>query len=140
MPCRTSRRAVLAAALALLPSCSDGRKAVYPTQGQVLDAKNKPAVGALVILHPKDGEADPNKPRGYVEEDGSFHLTTYREHDGAPEGEYIVTVEWRTPRKTPFDPEGDDRLQGRYSNPKTSKLSVKVEKGAENVLPPIQVR
>jgi hypothetical protein len=132
--------AMLGTLALLLSSCSSGRKPVYPIQGQVLDANNKPAVGALVVLHPSGDDKDPNKPRGYVGEDGTFQLTTYSEKDGAPEGTYVATVEWRLPRKSPYDPEGADRLQGRYSNPKKSGISFTVEKGKDNVLPPIQLR
>jgi hypothetical protein len=132
---------LVAAALVSLPACGKGgRKPVYPVHGKVLDGSNKPAVGALVVFHPVNAtDDDPNKPRGYVEEDGSFALTTYDKGDGAPEGEYVATVEWRPPRKTPFEPDPGDKLNGRYSDPKKSPHRFKVEKGAGNELPPIKV-
>ena len=63
--------------------------------------------------------------------DGSFELTTYAMHDGAPEGEYRVTVTW------PDDsmPEDEcecvdvlqhDRLSGKYADPQTTSLLVTV--------------
>jgi hypothetical protein len=123
-----------------MSSCAGGRKPVYHAHGQVFDAAHKPAVGALVILHPAGDPNDLDKPRGYVEEDGTFYLTTYAEKDGAPAGDYVATVEWRGPKKTPFEAASPDRLQGRYNNPKTSGLSFTVDKGEENVLPPILLR
>jgi hypothetical protein len=135
---------VAAGAAVLLSSCGQGggRKPVYPVRGRVV-AGDKPAVGALVIFHPVGaGDAELVKPVGYVGEDGWFSLTTYEEGDGAPEGEYVATVEWRPRSANPFDAnkQGADRLKGRYNDPRTSKLRFKVEKGAENTLPPIEVR
>jgi hypothetical protein len=131
-----------ATALLLSACASDGRKPVYPTHGQVFDKQHQPAVGALVVFHPAAADdADLNKPRAYVEEDGSFALTTYTQGDGAPEGEYIVTVVWPAAGASPFGPnkQGADRLKGRYASAKDSKLHFKVEKQAENVLQPIQL-
>jgi hypothetical protein len=138
-----SPQAVLVFALiVLLPSCSKSdRKAVYPVHGRVVDSDNQPAVGALLIFHRT--EADPNdlnKPRGYVDADGSFSLTTYTKDDGAPEGEYLVSIEWLPPPTSPFARRGVDRLQGRYRDPTTSGLRFRIEKQANNVLPDIQVR
>jgi hypothetical protein len=143
-----SRRVALAVALAglivLLPGCGrSGRKPVYPVHGRVVDGENQPAVGALVIFHPVEADAnDPNKPRAYVEADGSFALTTFTKGDGAPEGEYLVSIEWMPPRSNPFaaNQQGADRLQGRYRDPTTSGLRFRVEKQPDNVLPSIQVR
>ncbi len=130
-----------AALAALLASCADGRKPVFPVRGQVLDARQKPAVGALVIFHPVNADPkDPHKPTGRADENGRFTLTTYKEGDGAPEGGYVITITWPTPRKTPFDPEGGDQLQGRYASPERSKLQFTVEKKAENEVPVIRVQ
>jgi hypothetical protein len=105
-------------------------------EGQVLDAEDKPAAGALVIFHPvKADDQDLNKPRGYVDDNGRFSLTTYEKDDGAPEGDYIVTIEWRARKTSPFDKEGGDQLAGRYSNPKTSTLRATVDKGSTNLKP-----
>ena len=120
-----------------------GRKPVYPVHGQVLDANNRPAAGALVVCHPVDtGDAKRIKPLAYVDEKGAFALTTYEKEDGAPEGEYAVTIEWRERSANPFadNREGKDRLHGRYSDPKTSKLRLKIDKQADSVLPPIELK
>jgi hypothetical protein len=134
----------MASVLSMLSSCAKAdRKPVYRVHGRVFDANNRPATGALVILHPVDtSDRKPVKPLAYVDEQGAFALTTYAQGDGAPEGEYAVTIEWREKSATPFaaQKEGEDRLHGRYGNPKTSNLRVKIEKQADNVLPPIQVR
>ena len=38
-------------------------------------------------------------PTGQVESDGSYTLTTYLKGDGAPAGEYAVTIYWPGNRK-----------------------------------------
>ena len=140
---RTFWLPLLALAL-LLPACGPaGRKPVYPVAGQVLDGEDKPAAGALVVFHPVEA-GDPNavKPLAYVDDVGKFALTTYDQGDGAPEGEYVVTIEWRPRNPNPFAPdkEGPDRLRGRYSDPKTSQLRFRVERKPDNAMPPVRLR
>jgi hypothetical protein len=125
------RRPALAAgglALAfLVAGCGDGRKPVYPVRGQVLDADGKPAAGAKVIFHPI-GINDPGaaRPVGVVDDSGEFTLTTYASGDGAPPGNYAVTVEWRPPRTTPFGAVPGDRLKGRYASAAKSPFQAMV--------------
>src|SRR5262245_47814108 len=122
----------LACTALLFSACGKGgRKPVYPVHGQVFDAAGKPAAGALVIFYPAD-TMDAAKPVGHVDAKGGFTLTTYVQGDGAPEGEYVATVEWRPVRTNPFDAnrDGADRLQGRFSDPKTSRFRFKIEPGA----------
>lgn len=134
-----SAAALLGAAL-LACSCS-GRKPVFTVRGQVLDAGGKPAAGAVVVFHPvAGGDKEVLKPVGRVDEKGNFTLTTYAEGDGAPAGEYAVTVTWPAPRRTPLDPEGGDRLQGRYANPETSKVRFTVESKPDQEVPTIRLQ
>jgi hypothetical protein len=123
----------------LLPACgNNGRKTVYPSHGQVFDGQNRPCVGAMVILHPVDpADTDPAKPYAYVEEDGSFELTTYELGDGAAPGEYVATVIWKPRITSAMDPNRNapDKFAGRYSKPGESKLRIKIEKAADNELP-----
>jgi hypothetical protein len=117
------------------------RTPVYQVHGQIFDEDNRPAAGALVILHPLDGgKSDSFKPVARVDDKGNFALTTYKKNDGGPEGEYSLTVQWRKPPSTPFGGEGEDRLQGKYSNPKTSKLKIKINNQPDNAIPPIHLQ
>ena len=129
--------ALVAAALA---SCGDGRVAVYPAHGKVLDEKGKPAAGAVVTFHPV---APPGggveAVSGTVGADGTYRLTTYETGDGAPAGEYVVTVCWYKPKKTPFDPPPPDLLCGKYADRQASKFRFKVEPKPDNELPAITV-
>lgn len=112
-------------------SCDSGekRKPTFPTSGKVLLPDGKPAVNASVILHPI-GDADPNavKPHGKVEADGTFKLTTYDTDDGAPAGEYKVTVELWLAGVRADDPPSN-RLAPKYSKPDTSGLTATVNSG-----------
>jgi hypothetical protein len=132
---RLAASVVLAAVVLALPSCGSSRKPVYPVTGH-LYLKAKPTAGATVVFHPVNSSAeDLAKPAGRVEEDGTFKLTTYTKDDGAPEGDYVVTVEWRAPKKSALDRFQGDRLQGRYGDPKSSTLRVHVDRGTSELQP-----
>jgi hypothetical protein len=134
--CRPRRLILLIGVLApcfLLSSCGrSGHKPVYPVRGQVF-VDGQPAAQAFVVLHP-EGEVNPqaDRPYGHVGADGSFTLTTYDPGDGAPAGEYVVTVVWLAPAKSEDPP---DRLAGRYRDPKTSKLRATVRNGPTELAP-----
>jgi hypothetical protein len=113
-------------------------KPVFPVTGQVL-LNGQPARHVFVVFHPVGAdEAEGIRPRAHAKEDGTFQVTTYGRDDGAPAGEYALTVElFRAPTAN------DDRpptniLPGRYANPKTSGLSVRVDEGP-NELPPLRL-
>jgi hypothetical protein len=115
-----------------------GRKAVYPTRTRVVNADGKPVAGATVVFHPLDAPDDArHKPAGTSDADGNVALTTYVANDGAPAGEYAVTVEWRPAPKGPAD-DPPDRLNGKFRDPKTSPFKASVKK-EPNELPPIKL-
>lgn len=140
VPYRFRRPAFLvAAALALLSSScvkSENHKPVVPVKGQVL-VDGKPAAGALVIFHPMN-DTDPKavRPSAYVDEQGYFALTSYTNQDGAPEGDYAVTVVWPMPNPEADDgAPGTDRLQGRYNSFRSTGLRARIGTGPTE-LPP----
>jgi hypothetical protein len=119
---RCRRLALQAGGIALalaLAGCGDSgipRKPVFPVKGQVLDADGKPAAGAKLIFHPPDMK-DPAavSPVAIVDEDGTFTLTTYNKGDGAPAGNYAVTIQWAPPGANPNAWNTPDRLKGRFA-------------------------
>ena len=115
----------------------DGRLKVYPVRGQVF-VNGKPAAGATVFLHPLGQWDTPAmKPNGKVEADGSFRLSTYVSGDGAPAGDYAVTVRWG--KLNPLGGKaGPNKSPGRYSDPKTSMLRARV-KEVSNELEPFRL-
>jgi hypothetical protein len=110
------------------------REPVYPVRGFVL-VDGRPAAGATVTLYPERefNRSEGIQPRAVVRLDGSFELGTYRTRDGAPAGNYVVTVVWAG-----GDPGHRDRLGGLYADPAVSKLTTVVLHGP-NVLPPFRL-
>ncbi|MFO0848389.1 MAG: hypothetical protein U0871_07525 [Gemmataceae bacterium] len=142
----TQSRSLLLAAVALvgLTSCggSDLRK-TRPVTGTVL-VDGKPAAGAQVYLHPLFEERDrlPIHPLAIADDAGRFAVSTYNEADGAPEGEYVLTVEWK--QRSGMSPHlgGPDFLDGQYANKDANKAKpeFKVTVGAGPVeLPPFKL-
>jgi len=128
----------MAVVAATIVGCGGPAKVtMVPVKGYVKVA-TKPAVGALVVFHPLDaGKENAAKPVAVVAEDGTFVLTTTAKDDGAPAGEYAVTIVWHAKSKESNLPSlgdtssnaGKDRLSGRYGNPKDSKLKQSIKKG-----------
>jgi len=124
--------------LALLGCSGDGKKATYTVRGQVFDAKKKPATGAMIVFHPVNPDPkDPAKPSATVDEQGNYTLTTYVTGDGAPAGDYTITIVWPPPRKTPFEPAAGDQLQGKLAQPENSPHKFTVETKPDQVVPAI---
>lgn len=118
----------------------DGRLTVHPVEG-VITRDGKPLANALVALHakakPSSGESV--APNGQTDENGLFKLSTYDANDGAPEGEYAVTVQQYQPIKTANGIEpGPNVLSPKLSQPSTTDITVKIVAGP-NKLSPIDV-
>jgi len=132
----TRRSSLFAVGLVALGVCAcsgDKRTPTYPVTGQVLDG-SKPVANATVILHPvSEVGADVVKPRGITQADGTFTLTTYDGNDGAPAGEYRVTVEqWLAGRP---DEGPTSRLPVKFAKPETSGLTATVSAGRTELKP-----
>ncbi len=106
---------------------------LFPTTGKVTTADGKPLEHATVIFHPVGGGDGP-KPRAKTGADGTFALTTLTTGDGAPAGEYRVTVElWLASAKSEEPP--TNRLPVKYAKPDTSGLTATVNPGRTEVTP-----
>jgi hypothetical protein len=80
-------------------SCSNKGVPLYPVHGRVL-LDGKPMAGAMVILHPVDDVGlNGLKPRALADADGWFKIYTYSIGDGAPAGQYAVTVQPKKPKQ-----------------------------------------
>jgi len=117
---------------------------VYPASGKVL-VNGQPADGANVALFgisPELQGPGAPVPTGQTNAEGVFSLTSFESRDGAPAGEFKVTVIWPEPIPPNVDQEmyqPKDRLNGKYSNPQTSKLTATIEPGGGE-LPPFELR
>jgi tetratricopeptide (TPR) repeat protein len=124
-------------------STRSDRVPVHPVQGQAF-FEGKPMPNAIVLLEPTGWEiATFPKPRAIVRDDGTFILATYGKDDGAPIGEYKVSVQWFVKPENRQEVEGGsiakNVLPARYANPETSGLTVNIKQGA-NLIPPFQLR
>jgi hypothetical protein len=133
------RLAVLLPALCCV-SCSRS-VALNTVHGKVM-YKNQPAEGVVVTFHPKSADLHTVLPVGSTGADGTFTLSTGTSA-GAPAGEYGVTFVWPRPaehkgkKKTMtmqnFTPE--DRLGGAYAKEKSSKITVEIKRGKNELEP-----
>jgi hypothetical protein len=147
LPVRLSRFAKRGAAFAVLTAVGCDRSgdplAPWPVEFQVRVA-DKPAAGATVVLHKVGGDpkAAGTKPMGRVDDAGTVRISTFARDDGAPAGEYAVTVTWHEKAVSTaeqIETLGRDRFGGKYSKPdapKAPKLTVRAE---PNKLPPLQL-
>lgn len=114
----------------------------FPVTGTVtLDGR--PLAEAIVLLVPIDIDpeaANAPRPMGITGADGSFALTTQLPHDGAPSGEYIVTVELRDKRLDGDEliRDGKNLLPDRYRDPAKSPFKFGVHE-SENTIPTLNL-
>jgi hypothetical protein len=133
----TSMFVAVAALSVLLSSCSK-KPHLYPVSGKVM-CDNSPAEGAVVTFYP-DGPVT-NKstlPQGVVDAHGVFQISTFHKGDGAPAGNYKVTVNW-TKRMKELRPDTDENdsvllINESFSRPDKSGFSALVKAGP-NELP-----
>jgi hypothetical protein len=108
----------------LLAGCNGGNdlRKTYPVAGTITIDGAPAEAGVLVLLHPQFTEQDkyPIHPRGATTEAGAFKITTYNADDGAPEGEYVATVEW--PQRSGMSPHfTGDLFGGLFSKVEANK-------------------
>lgn len=118
----------------LCSACSSGRKPVQQVRGQIL-VDGKPAAQAQVLFHPAEGGNDAPHPTGQTDDEGYFNLTSYVNGDGAPPGDYLVTVTWFRVYTGGQEVVRYNALPPRYANPKSSQLQASVAKGNDELSP-----
>jgi hypothetical protein len=117
---------------------SEVRVPVFPVTGKVTYQGQTP-VGAQVVLHPVIYTGpDSITPIGTVLDDGSFKVTAYDPGDGAPQGDYVATVQWFKITKEAGAP-GPNVIPKKYADPKTSPIKVTVAGGGPTEIPPITI-
>ncbi len=135
----------LGLSLAAIAGCSAKeapRLTVFPVRGRILIDRRPPA-GAELTLHPLVALEEPGNrsllPSARVQEDGSFRVGSYLADDGAPAGEYNITLAW--PKITIEGGEeviGPDQFNGRFNKPTNPIAKIRV-KEEENEIPPIEL-
>ena len=139
----------------LIAGCGEKTVPLYPVTGTVL-YQGKPAASAQVVFHDKRPAAAIHNlpiPRARTNEEGKFLLSSYKPDDGAPAGEYAVTVMLSSIKPADLAPpqeaaeSTDPEAAGvrivaegkQYMDPATSGLEAVVGE-QENVLPPFELQ
>jgi serine/threonine-protein phosphatase CPPED1 len=106
------------------------RKATHPVRGSAY-FEGAPMAGAFITLTSEKDlpPAKPTRAFGVVEADGSFKLSTYQAFDGAPVGEYLISLTWRPAGKT-----GSSMLPARYDTPAKSGLRATITAGTNDIV------
>ncbi len=134
-----------AAALVGCGNSDPKRLRVFPVKGKVL-LDGQPLANAFVVLHRKSeinlSAPTATAPSATATTDaaGEFMATTYDAKDGAPEGEYAVTVVYYELRQDGgnFEP-GPNILASELSRPESTTIFVRVSANP-TTLDPIVVR
>jgi hypothetical protein len=117
------------------------RVATIPVSGLVR-FEGKPLAGARVVLHPiRPAEGIP-RPVGVTDASGMFRLRTFVTDDGAPLGDYRVTVSCRGPyagKEEDRDELAPELLPPKYTSPLTTEILVGIY-GESVVLEPWNLR
>lgn len=100
---------------------------MFPVSGRLF-IRQQLAPGAYVVFHPVDRSIGQGRCAvALTNADGSFSLSTREKSDGAPAGDYVVTVFWPN-YACPIDEcevtdlSKHDRLGGKFADPATSPL------------------
>jgi hypothetical protein len=118
---------------------ANGRKPVFRVDGRVL-YEGRPLAHAFLVFHPvNDAGPQVTRPTATAENDGTFAPTTYEAADGAPAGEYAVTVEWHRPPTNDEVAPGPNQLPALYSKPASTPFKVRIVEGT-NRLEPFQIK
>jgi len=110
------------------------RRPVNPLRGKVF-FEGTPAPNAVVTFHLINSDTKRFTRAGdaMAEADGTFTLSTYAANDGAPVGDYAVTVVWWNPLVDAEGKPGPNLLPERYAKPETTPLRVTVKAGPNEV-------
>ena len=110
------------------------RKPTHPVTGKVI-FEGSPLSRAYVTFHtfdPKDAKKTSRLGDALAEADGTFQMSTYKAFDGAPEGEYKVTIVLREPFFEPSGKLGENRLPAKYATVSATELTAKVKAGSNS--------
>jgi len=114
-----------------------------PVSG-VVKYQGKPVPNGSIAFHPVAGG---RQAMGLIQSDGSYTLTSYEQGDGAPVGEYQVTVTALKPAEMPAKVESYEDLlvaaprgskpvwlvPEKYSQRSRSKLGAEIEAGPNEI-------
>lgn len=145
---RSWRRTAIATCCALVAALPCGceqrlkKLPVYQVTGKIF-VNGQPAEHAQISLQPIKAAAKGERviiPHAVAFADGVFSMGTYDGSDGAPAGEYAITVTWPTVTiEGGEETFGPDRLNGRYRLSGNAIPSFTVQE-RDNVIPTIDIQ
>ncbi|MCZ2343298.1 MAG: hypothetical protein LC104_16115 [Bacteroidales bacterium] len=132
---------MLTVAAFLLCGCGEEPRPLCQPVSGVIQVNGKPTKDLLISYHPQT--ATPRNAiaaTGRSDEEGRYTLSSFLPNDGAPPGEYTITVVW----PTSFQQIGGqdfpvgDRLGGVYANKANATWKATIREG-ESQLPLIEI-
>ena len=128
---------LLEAAFLLSIGCrQQSQDEIFAVEG-VLMVNGVPAANASLAFHPLNPGLNTRCPVARTDSRGRFHLTTHSDFDGAPAGDYAVTIVWPdefgvADECSCSDPLHHDRLRGLYANADQSEFRITVQRSANS--------
>lgn len=116
----------------------DWHAETYPVTGTVT-INGSPPLNAFLVLHTTDGsriDVRGTTPTAIIDEKGYFSFKTYEKSDGAPVGQFALTLHWPMSLTSP---DAIDRLGEKFADPAKPLMNVDVIRG-KNVIPPIDLK
>lgn len=111
----------------------------FPVTGKVM-VDGKPVAMIRVVAHDAAEPPRPfNEPKGFTKDDGSFSLTTFRDGDGVPAGEYNLTFQYGTMAMVMGRQYQGDKFKGKYMKAAESKFKLTVTEGQPTDLGTIEL-
>ena len=117
------------------------RKTTIPAKGKVTVDGKAPGSGIQIQCHSVAGldTEHPTFSATETDADGNFSIATYTSGDGLPAGEYVLTFSWQDFNVISRSYSGEDKLNGKYSDPATSAFKISVKDGMELELTPFEL-
>jgi hypothetical protein len=129
----------LSSGCAKSPPPIKGKLPLFPVEGKLV-MNGEPMANATILFHPvrkmPDGAAH-QRPRAVAGSDGSFKVSTYANDDGAPAGEYKVTISWKGDTTGVTSEEQQDlpeKVSETFQQARASRIRIKINE-EENKLP-----
>jgi hypothetical protein len=122
-----NRWSCAAVVLCVLAGCGKGGLATYPVEGKVTFKDGKPLFGGSVEFQPVGEQKGKISARGYISPEGTYRMSTFKQHDGAIEGKHRVLVISPLP-PGPIDPARPPKsfIHARFQSYDTSGLEYTV--------------
>ena len=116
------------------------RKETSPATG-IVHVDGKPAAVLQIMCHDVKGmdTEHPSVSAGMTDQEGKFTISTYESGDGMPPGDYVLTFLWGEMNRMKGGYGGPDKLNDRYSDPKTSEVKFTVVEGQPTDLGTIEL-